>query len=98
MSQPLHLVMIVLNAIGVIIYDLSAAAGWRNPAEHGMIPVTGEPFVWFLGIIGVVTVFFVLNLIWGTLILVHRQWRSMRIWLLAASMWLVAVAIDFAHH
>jgi hypothetical protein len=32
------------------------------------------------------------------MILGRRQWRSGRLWLLAALCWLVALWVDFAHH
>jgi len=97
-AQPGSLALLVLNAIGAIVYVFRASPSWAIPEERGLVPTTGEPFIWFLGILPVVTVFFVLNLIWGTLILAHRRWRSGRFWLLAALCWLVAAWIDFAHH
>jgi hypothetical protein len=63
-----------------------------------VVPITGEPFVWFAGIFPVVAIFFVLNLAWVALIVARRRWRSGRFWLLAALCWLIAVWADFAHH
>jgi hypothetical protein len=90
--------MLVANAIGACVYVYRASPSWAIPQERGLVPTTGEPFVWFIGVMPVVAVFFVLNLIWGALILARRQWGSGRFWLLAALIWLVAVSIDFIHH
>ena len=60
-----------------------ALLGWRIPEEHGLIPITGEPFGWFAGILPVVEVFFLLNSAWGAAILIRRDWLDGRFWLLA---------------
>jgi len=39
----------------------------------------------------------VINVAW-TIILSRRHWSGGRYWLLAAGVWVVAIAIDFAHH
>jgi hypothetical protein len=49
-------------------------------------------------VVPIFTIFFVVDVVWGGLILVRRQWRSGYLWLLAALIWLVAAVIDFAHH
>jgi len=77
---------------------IRASAGWRIPSEHGIIPVTGEPFVWFAAILPILAVYPLLNLVWAVFILARRRWRSGRLWLVTAAVWLCAVAIDFAHH
>lgn len=94
LTQRMNLVLLVLNVIGAIIYVVRASSGWAIPGE----PVTGEPFVWAIAILPVCAVFFVLNVTWGALILYYRQWRGGRFWLFAAFIWLVASAVDFAHH
>jgi hypothetical protein len=71
---------------------------WAITEERGAVPITGEPFVWFAGILPIVAVFLVLNLSWGAVILIRRQWVSGRSWLLAALTWMFAIGIDFAHH
>ena len=90
--------LLVLNAMGAVVYVVRASSGWRIAEEHGEIPVTGEPFIWAFAIFPVIAAFLVLNLVWATLILVRRQWRSERLWLLAAAVWLIAIGVDFAHH
>jgi hypothetical protein len=98
-TQPGGLALLVLNAIGAVVYLYRASPSWAIPAERelGLHSTTGEPFIWFVGILPVVAVFFVLNVTWGALIL-RRRWRSGRLWLLATACWLVAVWVDFAHH
>ena len=97
-AQPKSLALLVLNAIGAIAYVFWASPSWAIPEERGLHSTTGEPFIWFLGTLPVVAIFFVLNLAWGALIVARRHWRSGRFWLLAALCWLVAVSVDFAHH
>jgi hypothetical protein len=63
-----------------------------------MIPVTGEPFVWFVGVLPLLVVYSLLNLVWAAFLIVRRQWRIGRAWLLTAAIWLCAISIDFAHH
>ena len=91
-------VLLSLNVLGAIAYVVGASHGWRIPEEHGEVPVTGEPFVWFLGILPAVAIFFPLNIAWGLSILVRRRWRGGRFRLLSALIWVAAVVIDFAHH
>ncbi len=92
------LVLLSLNVIGAIAYVVVASHAWRIAEEQGVVPVTGEPFVWFAGIFPIVAIFSLLNLVWGSVLLARRQWQSGRLWLLTALAWIVAVLIDFAHH
>lgn len=92
--------LFVANVIGAILYVFAASrGGWANPVERaeGIYTTTGEPLVWFINILPIVVIFFILNVAW-TIILTRRQWRGGRFWLLAAVVWLAAIAIDFAHH
>jgi hypothetical protein len=98
MSQPIPLALLVMNVIGAIAYVTAASNGWRIPQERGVVPITGEPFVWFVSIFPIVAIFSVLDFAWGTAILARRQWRGGSLWLLAALVWIGAVLIDFAHH
>lgn len=42
--------------------------------------------------------FLLLNLIWGAFIIVRQRWQGGILWLTPIPVWLVAMAIDFAHH
>ena len=64
----------------------------------GIHTTTGEPFVWFLSILPIVATFLVINVGWGAVILARWQRKGGLFWLLAAVVWLGAIAIDFAHH
>ena len=97
-AQRWGLVLLVLNLIGAVIYVVRASNGWVIPEERGLNSVTGEPFVWFVSILPVCVLFFVLNLTWGVLILVRKQWRSGLYWLSIIPIWLVALVVDFTHH
>jgi hypothetical protein len=98
LTQRVNLVLLVVNVIGACIYVVGASHGWAIPEEHCAIPVTGEPFVWFVYVAPVFAVFTLVNLTWTALIVRYRQWQRGGLWLLAALVWLVAIAIDFAHH
>ena len=100
MVQPIPLALFLLNVIGAIAYlARDSSGGWAIPQEReaGIHSITGEPFVWFVAIFPIVVFFFLLNFVWGAVI-VRRQWQGVGFWLLAALVWLGAVVIDFAHH
>ncbi|MGB7148939.1 MAG: hypothetical protein WBD45_07280 [Terriglobales bacterium] len=61
---------------------------------------TGEPFVWALSVMPIFAIFFVVNVVWGALILAlaRKRWHSGIFWLLSIPIWLAAVVLDFAHH
>jgi hypothetical protein len=91
--------LLVVNIVGICAYLWLVSFAWADPQERAMgIPITGEPFVWAAALLPIVAIFFPLNIGWGVLILVSRQWKSGRYWLLVAMLWLIAVVIDFAHH
>ena len=98
LTQRVSLALLVFNTIGAVIYVAAASPSWAIPDEHGVVPLTGEPFVWFAGVLPIVAGFFLLNLAWGALILGYRQWSNGRYWLLIAPLWLIAVLVDFAHY
>jgi len=83
-----------------MIYVVAASHGWVIPRERaaGLDSVTGEPLVWALSVLPISVVFIVLNVTWGAFILAGKQWRTGLLWLSTIPIWLVAVAIDFAHH
>jgi hypothetical protein len=97
-AQPWSVVLLVLNFIGATVYVCLASHAWAIPREKGLHSETAEPFIWFLFVAPIFTTFFVVNVIWGALILVRQQWRSGYLWLLTALIWLAAAVIDFAHH
>jgi hypothetical protein len=92
--------LLALNAMGASAYVFFASHAWVIPqeCEAGIHATTGEPFVWFGSIAPVIAVFFLLNLAWGTMILIRRQRNTGRIWLAAAAIWVIAAVIDFSHH
>jgi hypothetical protein len=97
-SQSASMVLLALNVVGIVAYLFRAYPSWARSEEQGLIPTSGEPFVWFAGILPVVIIFLVLDAIWGALIILRRESRAGRWWILAAVAWLVAIGIDFAHH
>jgi hypothetical protein len=92
-----NIALALINAAGMILYLVIASRGWRNPQEHGMIPVTGEPFVWAEAL-PVLGIFFLADVIWGGLLLRYKEWRGKPWWLGTAVVWLLVISIDFYHH
>lgn len=91
-------VLLALNLIGAVIYVYRASYGWVLPQERGLHAVTGEPYIWASAVFPVCFAFFLLNLTWAAFILARKQWRTGVLWLSTIPIWLIAVAIDFAHH
>jgi len=97
LSQQTNATLLIVNMIGTCVYVWLASYGWFYPEEPG-INFTGEPFVWAAGILPVVALFLPLNIGWGVVILGTRQWKAGPYLLLVATMWLIALVVDFAHH
>lgn len=95
---PTDYALLALNLVGAIVYVCLASHAWAIPQERGLHSQTAEPFIWFLFVAPIFAVFFVVNVIWGVLILVSRQWLRGYFWLLTALIWLLAAVIDFVHH
>lgn len=66
LAQPGRLAMVVLNAIGAILYAILASHSWAIPEERELHSTTGEPFVWALYVLPIFALFAVLNLPGGT--------------------------------
>ena len=95
--KTLDVSFVLANAVGIAVYLVLASRGWRIPEEHGMVPITGEPFVWAAAL-PVLGVFFLADTVWGVMLLRHKEWRGGLWWLVTSGAWLVAVGIDFSHH
>ena len=95
--KPLDITFMAANAVGIALYLALASRGWRIPQEHGMVPVTGEPFVWALAL-PVVGVFLLADIVWGGLLLRDRESKRRLWWLVTAAVWLLAIGIDFSRH
>jgi hypothetical protein len=98
MSGKVNRLLLVANIVGAVLYLIASSYSWALPQERGVNGTTGEPFVWALGVLPIWAVFLVMNLIWGGIILARKQWRSGRFWLVTGGIWLLSVAVDFAHH
>ncbi len=90
--------LIVFNLIGAVLYVRLASRGWAVPQEKGLHSQTAEPFIWFMSVMPIFTIFSLVDGVWGALIVGRRQWRSGYLWLSTALIWLVAAVIDVAHH
>lgn len=95
--KPLDITLLIVNAIGIVLYLLLASRGWRIPQEHGMVPVAGEPFVWALAV-PVFGVFLLADIAWGGVILRDTKSERKLWWFLTAAAWLIAICVDFVHH
>ena len=99
-AQRWSIVLLALNFIGAVVYVVRASPSWVIPQEReaGLHSVTGEPYVWASGVIPICAAFLLLNLTWVVFIIARRQWQSGIFWLSTIAIWMVAMAIDFAHH
>jgi hypothetical protein len=95
--MPRDVVLTIANAIGIAIYLALASRGWRIPQEHGLIPVTGEPFVWVLAL-PLLGVFLLTNTVWAVMLIRRKEREGMQWWLAAAAVWVLAIGIDFSRH
>ena len=95
--KSLDITFMAANAVGIVVYLVLASRGWRIPQEHGMVPVTGEPFVWALAL-PVWGVFLLADIVWGGLLLRDRRSKRRRWWLVTAAAWLLAIGIDLSRH
>lgn len=91
------LILIALNLIGAVSYVIAASHGWVVPQERELHSVTGEPYIWALYVFPIWAVYILLNLIWGVYVLARHR-RGGILWLMTIPIWLIAAAIDFAHH
>ena len=96
--KSLDITFMAANAVGIVLYLVRASLSWRIPREHGVVPVTGEPFVWFLAVVPVLAVFLLADIVWGGLLLRNRESRRWLCWLITAAVWLLAIGIDFSRH
>jgi hypothetical protein len=95
--KSLDITFMAANAVGIVLYLVLASRGWRIPQEHGMVPATGEPFVWVLAV-PVLGFFLLADIAWGGLLLRDRQSKRRLWWLVTAAVWLLAICIDFSRH
>jgi hypothetical protein len=93
----LNITFMSANAVGIVLYLLLASRGWRILQEHGMVPVTGEPFVWALAI-PVLAAFLLANIVWAVLLVRYRESKRGPWWLITGGVWLLTICADFAHH
>jgi len=99
MTQRQVPILLVANMVGVGLYLWLSSWTWTPPIERGLgLDSAGNDIVWGLTALPVLATFFVLDFSWVVVILCRRQWKSGRTWLLAAMIWLVALAIDRANH
>jgi len=94
---PGDILFMVANAIGIAIYLRLASNGWRIPEEHGMVPVTGEPFLWAFAL-PVLGIFFLIDIAWGVVLLRNKDGKGGLWWVLVAVSWIAALVVDFYHH
>jgi hypothetical protein len=78
-------ILLVINGIGVFVYLWLGSWTWTPADERGLgLDSAGALLIWGLSALPVLATFFVLNFTWGIVILVRRQWKSGRTWLLVA--------------
>jgi hypothetical protein len=95
--RTLNVAFLVANAVGIGLYLGLASRGWRISSEHGVIPVSGEPFVWAFAL-PVLAAFLLTNAVWAALIRRSAELKRWLCWLVAGGLWLLAICVDFSHH
>lgn len=95
--KRLDVAFMLANPVGIAIYLVLAARGWRIPQEHGEVPITGEPFVWVLAL-PVLGAFLLANIVWGGMLLRYKDSKRWLWWIITVAAWLFTIYIDFAHH
>jgi len=96
-GKRLNVAFMLSNAFGIVLYLTLASRGWRMPQEHGMVPVTGEPFVWAIAL-PVLGIFFLADIVWGGLLLRFSEPKRWLWWIINCGLWLLAICVDFTHH
>lgn len=98
MSVKVNTLLLAANIIGVAVYLIASSYSWALPQERALNATTGEPFVWAVGVLPIWLVFLLINLTWGGFIVARKHWCSGRFWLVTVGIWVISVAVDFAHH
>jgi len=88
------------NVVGVIYYLRVASMTWAIPAERaaGINSVTGEPFIWALGVLPIWALFVVANLAWAVARRRRPVAQNLVIALAVSGVWVAAFAIDYLRH
>jgi hypothetical protein len=96
-EHRLSLALFIANVTGSLIYVFRSKASWAIPEEiaQGVHSVTGEPFVWATRTWPILIAFGFLNVVWIWRI---KKWQDTCFLVAAATIWLIAMWIDFAHH
>ena len=89
--------ILMLSIVGSALYLKLASAGWRDPAEHGDVPVTGEPFVW-AACLPILLIVILLNVVWGVLLISRRPIRGGGAFAVSLLVLIGSVIVDCAHH
>jgi hypothetical protein len=73
---------------------------WAIPEERaaGIYTVTGEPFIWALGVLPVWAVFLLLDGVWAVVIIRRRPRRGSLSFALVLALWVMAYVVDYIHH
>lgn len=92
--------MLAANLAGVMLYLRAASLSWAIPAERaaGITSVTGEPFIWALGVLPIWGVFVVADLAWAVLRRRHAKPSNLVVALAVVGIWVAAFAVDFSRH
>ena len=93
-----NVILLSVNLAFALLDIWRSSFSWAITQEKGLHSTTGEPFIWAIAVVPVLAVVFLINAPWGLLILRRKQWDSGRLWIAVGVIWLVAIAIDFAHH
>jgi hypothetical protein len=86
-----------INVLGLALYIVLASRGWRDPAEHGLIPVAGEPYVWAASLPFLAMVVLT-DIVWGVSLIFGRYAEGTWLYVFCLFLLFSAVIVDFSHH
>src|SRR6476646_8722511 len=98
LRSRVNVALALANVIGAFVYVKEASQAWVNPEQGGSDNLAAEPIVWAVRAVPVFFAFNLINVIWGIAMLARVQGRSGQLYATVWLVWIIAIAVDFAHH
>ena len=95
LSKRSNIMLVTVNAVAICLFMLTAVDTWPIAGEEGLNSTTAEPFIWALTTLPVLLIALIVNVLWGAMVLVRRQWSSARVWSIVVCFWFLVVVVDF---
>ena len=99
MLKRVYFYLVITNIVGVLAYLFFASWSWAIPGEEGLNSMSGEPFIWALGALPILMIFFLLDVAWGLLFIFRKRAAgNLYAYVIVGLMWLAAITLDFSRH